>query len=337
MMKILTVVIPAYNVEMYLRHTLNSFVVPEVLDDFEVIVVDDGSKDATAAIAMEFQKKYPQTFRVFSKENGGHGSGINQGIQLAEGKYFCVVDGDDWVNTPDFFKTVQFLKNRDEDVVMTNHYRVNDKTQDKKPVFSSGIIYNQIYHFNDISEICILGLSGMSIKTEILKNNKIHLDEHCYYVDMEYIAFPVPYIHSVAFLDLFVYMYRVARQGQSVSVAGVKKHLKDHDNVVFHLIEFLNQYSKAPEAEAEKIEYIAKLIANMISTQMTIYLNDSFFGGKIKQSLKNFDERIKSGSNLVYEKAASHKKVRLLRITHYRLYWLLSFMAKFYVKMGWLF
>lgn len=75
----------------------------------------------------------------------------------------------------------------------------------------------------------------------------------------------------------------------------------------------------------------------MISTQMTIYLNDSFFGGKIKQSLKNFDERIKSGSNLVYEKAASHKKVRLLRITHYRLYWLLSFMAKFYVKMGWLF
>lgn len=68
---------------------------------------------------------------MISKENGGHGSTINRGIQEAGGKYFKVVDGDDWVNTGDFVKLVKALKTCQGDYVATNYYEVNDKTGEK--------------------------------------------------------------------------------------------------------------------------------------------------------------------------------------------------------------
>ena len=93
MEKILTVVIPAYNVEKYLSDTLTSFLDDSVLEDIEVLVVDDASKDSTPQIAAEYVNRYPQTFRLVSKENGGHGSTINTGISEATGKWLTVMIG----------------------------------------------------------------------------------------------------------------------------------------------------------------------------------------------------------------------------------------------------
>ena len=83
MEKILTVVIPAYNVEKYLSDTLTSFLDDSVLEDIEVLVVDDGSKDSTPQIAAEYVNRYPQTFRLVSKENGGHGPAVLYGYRYA--------------------------------------------------------------------------------------------------------------------------------------------------------------------------------------------------------------------------------------------------------------
>ena len=106
MEKILTVTVPSYNVEKFLENTLDSFVDERVLDDIEVLIVDDGSKDKTAEIGRKYEEKYPDTFRVISKENGGHGSTINRGIGEAKGKYFKVVDGDDWVDQDGFAELI---------------------------------------------------------------------------------------------------------------------------------------------------------------------------------------------------------------------------------------
>lgn len=96
MNKILTVVIPTYNIEKYIETCLNSFVIPEVMEKLEVLVVNDGSKDSSAVLARAYEERYPDTFRVIDKENGGHGSTINRGLLEAAGTYFKVVDGDDW-------------------------------------------------------------------------------------------------------------------------------------------------------------------------------------------------------------------------------------------------
>lgn len=133
MEKILTVTVPSYNVEKFLENTLDSFVDERVLDDIEVLIVDDGSKDKTAEIGRKYEEKYPDTFRVISKENGGHGSTINRGIGEAKGKYFKVVDGDDWVDQDGFAELIQRLKTCDADYVFTNYYEVNDVTGELNP------------------------------------------------------------------------------------------------------------------------------------------------------------------------------------------------------------
>ena len=80
--KVLSVVVPAYNAQAYIRENLDSFCIPEIMDDIEVLIINDGSDDDTELISSEYVEKYPDTFRLFNKENGGHGSGINYGISM---------------------------------------------------------------------------------------------------------------------------------------------------------------------------------------------------------------------------------------------------------------
>lgn len=117
MEKILSIVIPAYNVEKYLERCLASFEVAGILDQIEVLVINDGSRDQTAAIAQRYCDRYPDSYFLYNKENGGHGSGINYGIRYARGKYFKVVDGDDWLNTEELPAFVELLAQVDTDVV----------------------------------------------------------------------------------------------------------------------------------------------------------------------------------------------------------------------------
>ena len=93
MQKILTITIPSYNVEAYIAATLDTMVTINNLDLLEILVVNDGSKDNTVAVAQQYVDKYPNSVRIIDKENGGHGSTINAGIREATGKYFKVVDG----------------------------------------------------------------------------------------------------------------------------------------------------------------------------------------------------------------------------------------------------
>ena len=93
MEKILTIVIPTYNMQDYLHRCLDSLIVPEEqMKHLEVLVVNDGSKDNSSAIAHEYQNKYPDTFRVIDKDNGHYGSCVNAALKIATGKYFRLVD-----------------------------------------------------------------------------------------------------------------------------------------------------------------------------------------------------------------------------------------------------
>ena len=235
MQKVLTITIPSYNVEKYLKQTLDSFLSPEILEEVEVLIVDDGSKDRTAEIGKVYERQYPQTFRVISKENGGHGSTINRGIQEAKGTYFKVVDGDDWVDTEDFVKLVKVLKNCTAQYVVTNYYEVNDVTGEKTPVDYKVLKEKEIWSFEEAGKRKQIAMHALVIQTSILKENQIRLDEHCFYVDVEYVLYPIPYVETVQFLDLFVYMYRLAVMTQSVSLQGYQKHMQNHIDVILHL------------------------------------------------------------------------------------------------------
>lgn len=331
--KVLSVVIPSYNVERFLEQTLDSFLDDRILDDIEVLIVDDGSTDNTAELGKRYEEKYPQTFRVISKENGGHGSTINRGIEECKGAYFKVVDGDDWVNTSDFVLLIEKLKTCHAEYVVTNYYEVDDNTGEKTPrtfpALSMDKCNGEYWTFTEIVDKVQIPMHSLAIRSDILKEHNIRLDEHCFYVDVEYILYPVPYVERVAYFDLYIYMYRLAQATQSVSMLGYQKHIQNHTDVIFHLIDFVTAYEKKEDKTAEKVNYISKRIAEMIGEQITIYMSYPVDNEEIKHKFQEFDARIRSKSEEIYRLAGEESgTLRLLRSVGFKGYKTIMRMGK---------
>ena len=323
----LTITIPSYNVEKYLKQTLDSFLSPEILEEVEVLIVDDGSKDRTAEIGKVYERQYPQTFRVISKENGGHGSTINRGIQEAKGTYFKVVDGDDWVDTEDFVKLVKVLKNCTAQYVVTNYYEVNDVTGEKTPVDYKVLKEKEIWSFEEAGKRKQIAMHALVIQTSILKENQIRLDEHCFYVDVEYVLYPIPYVETVQFLDLFVYMYRLAVMTQSVSLQGYQKHMQNHIDVILHLTNFFQEYAKT--GTEGKIDYIGKRIAQMVGDQITVFMSFPEKDREIRQKFRAFDRELKEKSPEIYRRSGEESgTLRLFRKMNFKCYAWIARMCK---------
>ena len=334
MNKVLTVVIPSYNVEQYLKDTLDSFISDEIMSEIEILVVNDGSKDSTPEIAEEYVRQYPQTFRLINKENGGHGSTINRGIEEASGKYFKVVDGDDWVNTEDFAELVRRLENTDADYVVTNYYKVNDRTKEKKTEEFPWLREHPACSFKEAAHQSELPMHALVIRTEILQKNEIRLDEHCFYVDNEYITFPVPYVNTVQYFDLCVYMYRLAVATQSVSIQGFQKHLPDHVKVTLRLVDFAADYEKSG-GDKDKAVYLNNQAAIMVGDQAGIYASFPASDREIRRQFEEFDAAVKEKSRTIYELSDSRSKMlHALRKSGFKRYWFWTALSKLRMRIG---
>ena len=211
--KILTVSIAAYNVEEFLKDTLESLCDKRYINDIEVLVIDDGSKDNTGIIATEFQKKYPTSIKYIAKENGGHGSTINKGIELASGKYFRILDGDDYVDRDAFYSYITKLKSCDIDVVITDYWWVDNlknKYQHGHKIFS--VLQNNVeFQYDHSIDSSIFGLSTLSIKTELLQMANVKITEKCFYVDVEFIIWAVYLSKSYVYFNDKVYKTVIPR------------------------------------------------------------------------------------------------------------------------------
>lgn len=182
MEKILSISIAAYNVEKFLKDTLNSLISPEIMDDIEVLIVDDGSKDSTAAIGKEFEEKYPGSFKVISKPNGGYGSTINAAMDVATGKYFKTLDGDDWYDTENLIKFIKELKNIDTDLVVTPFTMVHEVTGEKEIVRYEQSFNKAAVDFDQLPKEMHpnIRMHAIAYKTKLLQDNHIRIGEHCF-------------------------------------------------------------------------------------------------------------------------------------------------------------
>lgn len=238
--KILSIVIPAYNVEQYIERCLNSVVCVKELDEIEVLVINDGSKDHTLDLSLKYAHKYPDSVKVIDKSNGGWGTAINKGIELATGKYVKTLDSDDWFNSGDFDKFIVLLKQLDVDLVLTALSTVNSSGEVCKTVFAESLcgkvmaIEDYLMENNSKMDAPI---HSITYRTSMLKEMRFKVCDR-YYADLDYIITPLLHVNTVYLSRLNIYQYYVGRPGQSISIEGYNAHLDDYLAVCDKAISF---------------------------------------------------------------------------------------------------
>lgn len=316
-MKLLTVSIAAYNVEAYLEKCLNSLLIPD-LQRLEVLIQNDGSKDATARIGEEFEKKYPGVFRLVNKENGGYGSTINNSLSMAEGKYFKQLDGDDWYDRENFAAFVDMLGAVDADCVYSPYTEVIEPDMRQRPRQIMDLTPGFRSAGELMKERSFKQMHALAYRTEFLRAQGVSIQEKCFYTDQEYVIYPLVRAQSVYVWDRPVYCYRLGRDGQSVSLAGLRKHHEDHLRVLKRMIGFLDAIK---EEQPAMVEALREHVHVLLWTQFTLYLAM----GDRKQELKALDLWLKKKHPELYSGKNPYvgKRLKLLRATGYSLYpWL---------------
>ena len=317
--KVLSVSIAAYNVQSTLEAALLPFTDSEVRDKLDVMIINDGSTDRTAEIAQHYVNRYPDTFRLINKKNGGWGSTLNTGFQCAIGKYFKQLDGDDFFSPENLNDFLNFLDKRDEDMVYTPYVTFEDQTGAAIRVVGG---YFGNYRFFPLEKTVNLkecsgfcpAMHCLTIRTDILKNNPILITEHCFYTDVEYVLKAYNYCETITFAKWPIYWYRLARSGQSMSRKGVQKHYRDHQKMLITMLEYLNT--------AVTKEYVAEVIRNRllgVCNMQYIFYFALECTKKQKDELREFDKLLKDKYPYFY-KEIDGKQIVLLRKTHFNGY-----------------
>lgn len=312
---ILSIAVPSYNVEKYLDKCLTSFSDERFNDRLEVIVVNDGSKDNTQQIAEGYVARFPRIFRLINKENGGHGSAVNAGIENATGKYFRIVDGDDWVKTENMATLLDVLEHSEADMVVDQKREVDMVTGDTEYFpLPEQVAKNQVADFAAICnqyEICTyIALHTLSYRTELLKRHAIRLLEHIFYVDIEYIIKATMEAKTIEFLDLEIYQYLVGNVNQSVSSQNYVKRFSHHSQVTRELI----RYATESKAHGAMKEYLDKRVCLLINTHMNIALIYNKNRREGLRQAKDFRSFLKE-INIAYYKR-TYKRYAITRILH---------------------
>lgn len=225
--KILSISIAAYNVESVIKKCLDTLCKCKYIDKLDIIVVNDGSTDKTVDLVTSYVEKFPNIVTLIDKENGGHGSTINSSLKIARGKYYKVLDGDDWVNPDALDQLITYLENSDIDLVINPYNEVYNDRINLINV-SRNLKSNTLYTINDLSEFDYIPMHSISVKLAQYKKVNQSISEHSFYVDTEFVYFVLSVVDSVVFFDDVVYQYRLDQPTQSVSWDGIYKHIEDY-------------------------------------------------------------------------------------------------------------
>lgn len=316
---ILTVTVPSYKAEKFMDKCLISMLKSKYKEKIEILVINDGSTDNTQVIGEYYQKITTNGDRsivkLINKENGGHGSGINKGIELAKGKYFRVVDADDWVDTEEFDKSIEYLLNCNDDLVLNDYCEARtyeDKPFEKKcySFMECGITYN----FNDICQNNVYGFTewGPSLpttayKTQMLKDTNFKLLEKTFYVDMLYNAYSILLCNTISRVDANIYRYYIGNVGQSVSTAGWKRNYLHHQNVIIELMKMVTSDNRISPIKKDYI--LNRLLLPMVTTQYYILIELFHSPDKFRK----FEKRIKEYPSLLKYDVFNTRRIKIYR------------------------
>lgn len=280
-MKILTIVIPCYNSEAYMKKCINSVVTGG--EDVEVLVVDDGSTDNTASIADEYERMYPGIVKAFHKENGGHGDAVNTGIRNASGKYLKVVDSDDWVGDDAYKKVLDVLKSAvkndvELDMLMTNFVYDKAGVKRKKVMsYKNALPERKLITWDDeikFTKSQYILMHSVIYRTQLLRECEMILPKHTFYVDNIFVFKPLPYVKKFYYINVDFYHYFIGRDDQSVNEKVMISRIDQQILVNKMMIDIFEEESKdmTPGLYKYMFQYLDMIMC--VSSIMSILSDD---------------------------------------------------------------
>lgn len=296
----------------YLRHCLDSLLVSdEMMNQLEVLVINDGSKDDSSKIAHEYETKYPNSFRVIDKENGNYGSCVNRGLQLATGKYVKVLDADDSFDTVNFEAFLRLLSSVDVDMIISSFTIVDESGKER-----SRVVYdlpeNTILSWEQLTPAFkkkALQMHAVTYKRQNLIDIHYHQSEGISYTDQEWIFNPLITVNTAIAFSCPVYKYLVGRQGQTMTTDVFLRNILHNEQCCRRIIE---DYKTFSQFEPAKQEYIDYRFMGTLTAMYYWYLVQ--YPDMDLQQLVNYDDYVQSVDSSYIELLDKH----VLQYTNYR-------------------
>lgn len=297
MTKVLSIVVPTYNMEHLLSRCLDSFIVAEeFVNMLEVIVVNDGSKDNSLQIASTYASNYPDTFVVIDKPNGNYGSCINAALRIASGKYFRICDADDLYETDNLEDYISYLKCIDSDKVYTPYKTLYVDGRVKKELrvpdwIQDDILTYEDFSWNNAELLKFRAMHAMAIKTSLLRDNNYYQTEGISYTDTQFVFYSDLYSQNFSFWHRPIYNYYLGRDGQTMSSESV---IRSHQQFFMNAERLINDFIalEVPVSDSKK-----ELLIDSITTLLTIYITTLFcympYSSEKFAALKNVLDRAK--------------------------------------------
>ncbi|MFI3173056.1 MAG: glycosyltransferase family A protein [Eubacteriales bacterium] len=288
-MKYLSFAIPSYNSEAYLKNAVQSILVGG--EDVEIIIVNDGSKDKTSKIAHKLADKYPTIVKVIDQENGGHGSAVNTGLANATGRYFKVVDSDDWVDKDSLLKILETLKTFEEnqtqvDMLISNYVYEKVGAKKKKVVKYTNVLpQEEIFTWEQVGRFHVdqyILMHSVIYRTDLLQLCQLTLPKHTFYVDNIYVYYPLPHVRDIYYIDTDFYRYYIGREDQSVNE---KNMIARVDQQLFVTKTMIDMYQMKRIMPKRLRDYMVNYLAIMMTVSSILLIRS-----KTKENLKKKEE-----------------------------------------------
>lgn len=279
MSKVLSVIIPTYNMEAFLPRCLDSLLADDALESLEVIVVNDGSKDGSLNIARNYAYRFPTTVTVIDKPNGNYGSTINSALPVAKGRYVKVLDADDYFDTKALLQFLSALSGIDADLAVTHFTQLG--SCGAKEVFKYNTMgkepyeYGKVYEADDVLKdgyIRFFLMHAIAYRTDLLRSIGYHQSEGISYTDTELAFLPIFHISSLVFLDINLYQYNLDREGQTMNPTVLARSASQLEKVTDRLLEYYESHI-ATVSEVRRA-FMKQYIENRLRVMCKLHLLD---------------------------------------------------------------
>lgn len=247
MSRLLSIIIPTYNMEALLPRCLDSILIPNALERIEAIVVNDGSKDGSLAIANSYKERFPDSVTVIDKPNGNYGSTINAALPVAQGKYVKILDSDDWFESSELIGYLDALEKTDADFIHTQFTIIHpggSRELAKYNVYGKEPYeYGKVYDLDQVlgdGYIRFFVMHAVTYRTEMLRKESYRQTEGISYTDLEWVTYPLFFAKTIVFLDINLYQYNMDREGQTMDPKVLARSTGQMETVTSKMLSFLD-------------------------------------------------------------------------------------------------